>query len=534
MDGKSDKMQQAGEITAFLAEIGVDSREIYGLNTIDGVFGPHRKPITRRNKDMQRVGLILVVAGLLTATVWAQEEYVPVGPEAVGLVPKTSTFDLNAWPGDGDPRNNGGSESTGIAIGSGGNILIGWEDDGDGWFDYEAVWVVYKQDGTPIVGSPQSYFTAAGEPVSPEYTWGPKIKANLFGTGFGMGSTAWGLGEVIDEFFDVNTIGGDPGVNAGDYPAVQLIKEDGTPDGLALCGVSDEYAEREGDIRIADWDYLSNGNILIVGESRQKDDLVNIYGGTTPSEHPIFTIVKKDRSFVKKETLVPSAAFEGNMNMWHGAAVTANGFACRWSGPPFGGNLRMFDNDGVATTSDISIAALTGVEATGQGGRGDDNVGFHGNGVDTYVVANRGSDDVYQNGVFVTSVSDLGTLRWTAVATDDMPFAQVSGVDCAVNDAGYVLVVWCDAEQLVLENTILFGRFFNPDGTPKSGSFYISERATPENNIGPCVDPRVTWRNDVIAVDWVDNNNPNMISKTVAVRIFNAPTGTGIDNFMLY
>ena len=459
----------------------------------------------------------------------SQAQTEPGKPEDNGLTPKTATFYINTP----DTINNSSTESLGVAIANNGNILIGWEDDGDGWFDYEAVWVVYKQDGTPIVGYPQSYFTAAGEPVSPEYTWGPKIKANLFGTGFGMGSSAGGLGEVIDEFFDVNTIGGDPGASAGEYPVVQLIKEDGTPDGLALCGVSDEYAEREGDIRIADWDYLSNGNILIVGESRQKTDLIDLYGGTAEGEHPIFTIVKKDRSFVKKEALVSADPTSGNM--WHGAAVTANGFACRWSGP-LGATVRMFDNDGVATTGNISLAALTGEGAHGQGGRGDDNVGFHGNGVDTYVNATRASDDagVYLNGVFVTAISDTGQLKWTAVATDDMPFASVSGVDCAVNEGGYVLVVWCDAEQLILANTILFGRFFNPDGTPKSGSFYISERATPENNIGPCVDPRVTWRNNVIAVDWIDNNNPNMGCSTVAVRVFNAPTGTGIDNFMLY
>jgi len=480
---------------------------------------------------MKRVGLVLVLAGLLTATVWAQEEYVPVGPEAVGLVPKTNTFDLNPWPGDTDPRNNNGSESTGIGIGSGGNVFVGYEDDGDGWFDYEAVWVLYKQDGTAIVQNPQSFFTAAGEPVSPEYTWGPKIKANLFGAGFGMGSTAWGLGEAMEEFFDVNTVGGDPAVNAGDYPAVQLVNEDGTPDGVALCGVSDAYAEPDGDIRIADWEFLSNGNIVIVGESRQNADLVNVYGGVAEGSHPIFTIVKKDRSFVKTETIVSSALDSGEM--WGGAAVTSMGFACRWSGP-LGATVRMFDNDGVAVTENIGISALTGEAATGTGGRGDDRVGFHGNGVDTYLQATTGTNDLYQNGVFVTAINADGTLKWTAVATDDVPFAQANGVDCAINDAGYALVVWCDAEQMALPNTILFGRFFNPDGTPKSGTFYISERATPDDNIGACVDPRVTWRNDVIAIDWCDNNNPNVSSKTVAVRIFDAPTGTGIDNFMLY
>ena len=108
------------------------------------------------------------------------------------------------------------------------------------------------------------------------------------------------------------------------------------------------------------------------------------------------------------------------------------------------------------------------------------------------------------------------------------------GVDCAVNENGNVIVVWCDAEQLVLESSILFGRLFNADGTPMGGTFYISERATPDNYLGECSDPRVTWRNNVIAVDWIDHNNPDLTSSTVAMRIFQAPAGTGIEDFMLY
>ena len=82
---------------------------------------------------------------------------------------------------------------------------------------------------------------------------------------------------------------------------------------MALCGVSDAYAEPDGDIRIADWEFLSNGNIVIVGESRQNADLVNVYGGVAEGSHPIFTIVKKDRSFVKTETIVSSALDSGEM-----------------------------------------------------------------------------------------------------------------------------------------------------------------------------------------------------------------------------
>ncbi|HOE10044.1 MAG TPA: hypothetical protein PLQ35_06395 [bacterium] len=56
---------------------------------------------------MRRIDLIAVLAVVLTAPVWAQEEYVPVAPEAAGLVPKTGTVDINAWEPDADPPNNG-------------------------------------------------------------------------------------------------------------------------------------------------------------------------------------------------------------------------------------------------------------------------------------------------------------------------------------------------------------------------------------------------------------------------------------------
>src|SRR5258706_7807550 len=38
-------------------------------------------------------------------------------------------------------------------------------------------------------------------------------------------------------------------------------------------------AESSGDMRVGDWEYLSNGNIVIVNESRQNQDLIDRFGG---------------------------------------------------------------------------------------------------------------------------------------------------------------------------------------------------------------------------------------------------------------
>ncbi|HPA48441.1 MAG TPA: hypothetical protein PK395_21940 [bacterium] len=481
---------------------------------------------------MRRIGLLVVMAGLLTATVWAQEEYVPVSPEQAGLVPKTGTIDINAWASDADPPNNGSVESLGVGIGSGGNIIIGWEDDsGDQTMPsyLGAVWVIYKQDGTAISAYPRAYFSSSGEPTGPQYTCAPKIKANLYGAGFGLGSwVEMLLAEEIPELFDVNTIGGDPGVTEM-FPVAQPFNEDGTPEGPALAGVSDAYAERSGGIRISDWDYLSNGNIVIGGESRQQADLVDVYGGAAAGNHSIFSIVRKDGTFVKSETLVDEAKVAGSQ--WHGIGSTQNGFAVRWdSGGP---KVRMFDNQGNPTTGNIVMSTLTGDGGYGGGGRGD-GAGFHGNGKDAYVIINTGSNDLYTNGTFLACLNADGTLKWKAVASDDVPYSSSDRVDAAINEAGYVFAVWSDMSQLSLGSNIVFGRVFNPDGTPKTGTFYISERATPENYVGEARRPRAAWRDDTIAVIWEDMNNPNFDVRIVALRVFNAPTGTGIENFMLY
>jgi len=481
---------------------------------------------------MRRIGLIAVLAVVLTVPVWAQEEYVPVASEQAGLVPKTGTVDINAWEPDADPPNNGNVESLGVGIGSGGNIIIGWEDDSDDSTSPSflgAVWVIYKQDGTPVSAYPRAYFTRTGEPTGPQYTCVPKIKANLFGAGFGMGSWVEGLlAEEIPELYDVNTIGGDS--NAVEiFPVAQPFNEDGTPEGPVLAGVSDAYAERPGHIRISDWDYLSNGNIVIGGESRQANDLVNVYGGAAAGNHSIFSIVRRDGTFAKSETLVDADKVAGSQ--WHGIGSTQNGFAVRWDSG--GAKVRMFDNQGNPTTGNIVMSTLTGDPGYGGGGRGD-GTGFHGNGKDAYIVCNVGTNDLYTNGTFLACLNADGTLKWKTVASDDVPYSSGDRVDAAINEAGYVIAVWSDQEQLILANPIVFGRVFNPDGTPLTGTFYISERATPENYIGEARRPRAAWRGNTIAVVWEDMNNPNFDVRIVALRVFQAPTGTGIENFMLY
>ncbi len=45
---------------------------------------------------------------------------------------------------------------------------------------------------------------------------------------------------------------------------MQLLDSNGGPLGI-VNGVSEDYTARDGNIRIGDWHYLSNSNIVIVG-----------------------------------------------------------------------------------------------------------------------------------------------------------------------------------------------------------------------------------------------------------------------------
>ena len=311
----------------------------------------------------------------------------PGTPENNGLSPKTETIFVNTP----DTVNNGNTESLGVAIADNGNVIVGWEDDHEDDLSLQyiaAAWTLYDSTGAPITPPTEqtslavggsttsrflSYFRANGSAIPPFTSWGPKIKANLFGEGFGMGATSYGLGMEVAEFAAIqnNALG----ENAGDFPSVQLLTSTGSPVGI-VSGVSEPYAEREGDIRIGDWDFLSNGNVLVVGESRQANDLVDVYGGASPATHTIYRIVDRNGNEIKAVSLASELA-EG-ANMWHGSGVTSNGFAIRFEAAGQA-TIRLFNNDGTPASANIDLATLTGHPITAGGGRGD-GVGFHGNG----------------------------------------------------------------------------------------------------------------------------------------------------------
>ncbi len=470
-----------------------------------------------------------IVAALAASVCVSMAQALPGAPEDNGLAPKSSTLFLNPP----SVLNNGHTESIGIGIGASGNVIVGWEDDGDNLADAEAIWTILDSTGSFVTPetdqvslSPDftgmsirnrflSYFRADGSAISGWTSWGPKIKANLFGEGFGMGATSFGLGTEIEAFAEIqNDAGG-----GGDFASVQLLSKVGAPLGL-VSGMSDTDAEPAGDARIGDWDFLKTGNIVIVSESRQNGDLTERFGGAVANRHAGYRIVTPAGVEVKPYSLLSEKT--DKVEMWHGVGVTANGFAARFASLG-AATVRMFDNLGNPTSTNINIAEATGFAIAGGGGRGD-GTGFHGNGKDAYVLASAGTGPDGTPQVWVTVLNANGTIRYSKPAITDVPLTNPDRVDAAIDANGRVIVAFSDAGFTGMK--IICARILKANGDGETGTFWVSEVENP--NAWAAYDastPRVAWRNDLVAITWISKNGPELSPegteiKTIAVRLF--------------
>lgn len=442
--------------------------------------------------------------------------------ESNQLAARSATFYVNTSA----TINNASTESLGVAITASGDVVIGWEDDADNEAELNylgAVWTLYSSGGvavTPdatitsnlggeITSKFLSYFRADKSPIPGNTAWGPKIKANPFGDGFGMGATVYALGGEVPAWADWDA--------GGDWPGVQLLSSGSEPLGI-VSGVPADYGAVSGNIRIGDWDYLSNGNIVVVGESNQGDDLVNKYGGAAAGKHVIYRLVTPAGQEVKAVSLVsevPSVA-----EMWHGAAVTANGFAIRF-GLGGRGTVRLFDNAGNPTSANIDLGTLAANELAAQGGRGD-GIGFHGNGKDAYVCATTGTDGEGARQVWVTVLNADGTLRYSKAATPGVPLSNVGRVDAAIDESGRVFVVF--GGQTAGDNPnfpLIIGALLKPDGSPVDQPFFVSEKEGPLEAFYESRNPRIAVRQDAFAVVWESQNSETDFgTRVVAGRTF--------------
>ncbi|MBX3733748.1 MAG: hypothetical protein KF791_14280 [Verrucomicrobiae bacterium] len=503
-------------------------------------------------KRDQLIPPIIAGLSLLALPVCAQ----PVDPSDVGLTARTGTLYVN------QDHNNNTVSSLGVGITSNQDVVVGFEDDhspGTVIGHWAAAWTLYDRDGsrlTPeitvsstnpeLASQPptsidtyyRAFFRADGTPTPARTAWGPKIKANPFGPGFGMGATAYavrdpisatgfnGPGNEIAHLFPINydlSLNGE-GLRVGAaFAPVQLVNNDGTSAGLTLAGgTEDDYAP-EGAVRIADWHYLANGNIVIVNESRQAAD--HALTGQESGNVTTYRVVRPDGGEVQPWSAVSSAP--GPSDMWHGVAVTANGFAIRWGFNGGSGQrttLRFFDNDGVPVSENVDLADAIEVPEAAAGGRGD-GTGFQGNGADAYVYA------ATAGGLLHLSVLNAdGSLRWSRPVADegDENPPNTDRVDAAIAPDGRVIVVFDASNQypdFPDSGRVVFGRMFTATGQAVGPIFRVSEKPGeyPPEALGLSRHPRVAWRGDTIAIVWESRGNSDITPNNIAaLRIFDA------------
>ena len=464
-------------------------------------------------------------------------------PSDAGLIPRTPTIDVNTnYP-------NHVVETGDISITSNFNVVPCWEDDGAGGTitDWEAVWTLYNSNGvlimpgvtmTNLPGSVcmpsaesvtnftmRAFYRSDGSPT-PGYTgdYGGKLKANQFGNGFMFCAGADAEGCEIPELLAINTdAGGGPGAS-GSSPIVQLLNNDGSrnatiggPDVAGIISFTDAEVEPAGSVRPGDIDFLANGNLLIVGNSRQVDD--RALTGQTGGNTPVYKVLNPAGGVVHAYSAVSTNPVGGDI--WHGSAATANGFLVRWN--EAGGKIRLFDNNGNPQGPVTDLATLTGHPEASGGGNAGDGLGLKSNGKDAYVLFAPNT----VSGPWVTVLNADGTVRYSQSATGtnaDGTYPNGDRGDVAISEDGSVVVVFdaTNNDPAAPGFRLPQARLFNACGHPVGPVFYVSERDNPTNTAIPVVSngtdrPRVAYRGNKIAFMWASDQ---IATRILAMRIF--------------
>lgn len=497
---------------------------------------------------MNKILATLVATGFATSLSQAQV----ATPQESGLIPKTATLDINT------AYANNRVETGDISITSNGNIVPCWEDDGSTITDWEAVWTVYSSNGVPIIPAVtmtnlpnaqcipdalsvpnftlRAFYRSDGSPT-PGYTgdYGGKLKANQFGDGFMFCAGADGIGCEVPEMMAINNDNGGAGFNGS--PIVQLLNNDGSrnssmggPDVAGIVSFSDADTEPDGTIRPGDVEFLANGNILIVGESRQAAD--RAMTGQAGGNVVVYKVLNAQGGVVHPYSSVYTNAASAGDDIWHGTAATTDGFMVRWNSGT--AKFRLFDNNGNPTGPVQDLATVAGHVEAGAGGKGD-SLGFKSNGKDTYAlfVPNPGSNG--SKPPWLTVLNADGTLRFSQavvpINADNTTYANGDRGDVAVSDDGSVVVAF-DASNNDPNNPgyrLPQGRLFSRCGQPMGPVFYISERDNATNSTvtgNGTARPRVAFRGKQIAFMWASDA---IAPRVLAMRLFDVgtpPTGT--------
>lgn len=333
----------------------------------------------------------------------------------------------------------------------------------------------YNSDGEP---TPLADFGATGA------AWGAftlGAHANQWGEGFvvhnqGEGAELFGL-EHADQ------------VGNEAFTMIQLFDNAGNPLGSSINAFGALTGE-PGSYRDIGALYLSNGDIVALGENRQQTDDVLDAALANAGEVAMAVILGPDGS-AKHGPFIPHVDEEGlylggsSSVVYQNMAAFEGGFVI-----DYGAGIRWYNNDGTPRTpAQPDHAELEGEEidadivffpiGSNSGGRGD-GMALAGNGSGLVVKSVPLSASGESIGLLIYYNTDGSVSHWTRFDDTDLNEepGRVDRTFCDMDSSGNVFVVWEDQRfggDMDEGHTQVFGRFFDRDGEPHGPSFPVFE-----------------------------------------------------------
>ncbi|HOE12323.1 MAG TPA: hypothetical protein PLQ35_04510 [bacterium] len=507
-------------------------------------------------KKLMSLHISLTIFGLIVLSGYAQEEQLPIrsGPEAVGIVPLTG--DVNLW------YENGGNSSywrpdcdilsNGNAIVLGGMRKAPYVDhvaDSENAVDLVAI---FSPEGELLEPARTAFFTNDGQP------WFNTICTTRNDDKF-YGLSADTVGGRSGEQYVVHTIcnahvwpdafPGYPKDYTGDYhTAIQVIGNDGTMRSK-LTSPYGSYVKEKGVLRGGTTRFLSNGNIVVLYEDRQRGTRLDyVYGQTSGALTVGVVILGPDGRIVRD--MFPICTKAGGENRF-GLASGDGWFVCRYRDNQTGITIVAFDNEGNELGRFYPANSIPEYQGDGGGGRGDAN-GLEAIGDWLYI-----SDRIQGTQGYITKyhVGPDGISVIKTIHFIDHPLSTFEhNADMGVDSAGNVIVMWQDHswERFQTGRWEALARMFDSNLEPITPSFVMFELGnnTDVDEIHPVLGPgrtkqsRIAMNDQIIIAIAETNNAPygdplsyvanEMFSYTFVARVLRNPFYVPVRNWEIY
>lgn len=409
---------------------------------------------------------------------------------------------INGFP------NGGRLENPAITIVDNNNIVAGWQDD---LSNVGAGWILLNQQGNILTKNIQSFIKPDKNTPSLNGMFFPILKANLFSSGFLFGATYF---DWQGNLHPANRLSPwDSFFGSENRPVIQRLQSDGNYEGTMFLGVPPDIAMKKGSIRLADIEILSNGNSIMVAEAAQENDGPHVFGMNWAKKKVLASLFDSQGCLLRGPvSLLQNPSSQTDGRIWHGAAAGKDHFGVRYhTDSP---KIRFFKNDLTPLTDEIPLQ-----NELNSGGRGEDT-GWHGNGKDKYLLVT-----IRDNRIYAAVFDEKGRPAFKTVDIDSNP--NTGGFfnercDGAIDEQGNFVTVGSYSSSAETNRVVIAARFFNSDGTPKTPLFYLTA-VKPEDWVSTDIRPRITLRNGLMAVVWLDKNTNLSGAYELAIRLFHSP-----------